>query len=101
VVGSHYLILFLSAQRFFSDQRLLLRPNFPLASSQSDETSWRGGGQPDAETAGMKGERKACLYCRNEWLTLTLASNSGIFGYVNYLVEKDRKFIIDTLINGT
>jgi len=25
---------------------------------------------------------------------------SGIFGYVNYLVEKDRKFIIDTLING-
>ncbi|KAK0718725.1 hypothetical protein B0T21DRAFT_55055 [Apiosordaria backusii] len=24
----------------------------------------------------------------------------GIFGYVNYLVEKDRKFIIDTLING-
>jgi glucosamine--fructose-6-phosphate aminotransferase (isomerizing) len=25
---------------------------------------------------------------------------SGIFGYVNYLVEKDRKFIITTLING-
>lgn len=25
---------------------------------------------------------------------------SGIFGYVNYLVEKDRKFIVDTLING-
>jgi hypothetical protein len=25
---------------------------------------------------------------------------SGIFGYINYLVEKDRKFIIDTLING-
>ncbi|KAF3769336.1 SIS domain-containing protein [Cryphonectria parasitica EP155] len=24
----------------------------------------------------------------------------GIFGYVNYLVEKDRKFIIDTLTNG-
>ncbi|KAM0332363.1 hypothetical protein ACHAQA_002640 [Verticillium albo-atrum] len=24
----------------------------------------------------------------------------GIFGYVNYLVEKDRKFIVDTLING-
>ncbi|KAK4451435.1 hypothetical protein QBC34DRAFT_400961 [Podospora aff. communis PSN243] len=24
----------------------------------------------------------------------------GIFGYVNYLVEKDRKFIITTLING-
>jgi len=24
----------------------------------------------------------------------------GIFGYVNYLVEKDRKFIIETLING-
>jgi len=24
----------------------------------------------------------------------------GIFGYVNYLVEKDRKFIIDTLVNG-
>ena len=27
--------------------------------------------------------------------------SSGIFGYVNYLVEKDRKFILDTLINGT
>ncbi|KAH0595380.1 hypothetical protein MHUMG1_07132 [Metarhizium humberi] len=26
--------------------------------------------------------------------------NSGIFGYINYLVEKDRKFILDTLING-
>ncbi|CAI4216764.1 unnamed protein product [Parascedosporium putredinis] len=24
----------------------------------------------------------------------------GIFGYVNYLVEKDRKFILQTLING-
>jgi glucosamine--fructose-6-phosphate aminotransferase (isomerizing) len=48
----------------------------------------------------MKGEQEACLYCRNERLTLTLSSNSGIFGYVNYLVEKDRKFIIDTLING-
>lgn len=25
---------------------------------------------------------------------------SGIFGYINYLVEKDRKYIIDTLVNG-
>ncbi|PWW76139.1 glucosamine-fructose-6-phosphate aminotransferase [Tuber magnatum] len=24
----------------------------------------------------------------------------GIFGYINYLIEKDRKYIIDTLING-
>ncbi|CBX90231.1 hypothetical protein LEMA_uP063570.1 [Plenodomus lingam JN3] len=24
----------------------------------------------------------------------------GIFGYINYLVEKDRKYILDTLING-
>ncbi|OLN88745.1 Glutamine-fructose-6-phosphate aminotransferase [isomerizing] protein-like protein [Colletotrichum chlorophyti] len=24
----------------------------------------------------------------------------GIFGYVNYLVEKDRKFILETLVNG-
>lgn len=24
----------------------------------------------------------------------------GIFGYVNYLVEKDRKFILNTLVNG-
>jgi len=27
--------------------------------------------------------------------------NSGIFGYINYLVEKDRKYILDTLVNGT
>ena len=27
-------------------------------------------------------------------------SRSGIFGYVNYLVEKDRKVILQTLING-
>lgn len=27
-------------------------------------------------------------------------NNSGIFGYVNYLVEKDRKFILNTLVNG-
>ncbi|EFW99404.1 glucosamine-fructose-6-phosphate aminotransferase [Grosmannia clavigera kw1407] len=24
----------------------------------------------------------------------------GIFGYVNYLVERDRKFVVDTLVNG-
>ncbi|PWY76157.1 glutamine-fructose-6-phosphate t [Aspergillus heteromorphus CBS 117.55] len=24
----------------------------------------------------------------------------GIFGYINYLVERDRKFILDTLLNG-
>ncbi|OCT46706.1 Glutamine--fructose-6-phosphate aminotransferase [isomerizing] [Cladophialophora carrionii] len=29
-----------------------------------------------------------------------LTGNSGIFGYINYLVEKDRKFILDTLLNG-
>lgn len=28
------------------------------------------------------------------------AYSSGIFGYVNYLVEKDRKYILDTLVNG-
>lgn len=26
--------------------------------------------------------------------------HSGIFGYINYLVEKDRKYIIETLVNG-
>jgi hypothetical protein len=26
--------------------------------------------------------------------------NSGIFGYINYLVEKDRKTILDTLVKG-
>jgi hypothetical protein len=26
--------------------------------------------------------------------------DSGIFGYINYLVEKDRKYILNTLING-
>ena len=25
---------------------------------------------------------------------------SGIFGYVNYLVERDRKFVLETLLNG-
>jgi hypothetical protein len=30
---------------------------------------------------------------------LTFVS-SGIFGYINYLVEKDRKYILDTLVNG-
>jgi glucosamine--fructose-6-phosphate aminotransferase (isomerizing) len=29
-----------------------------------------------------------------------MCSISGIFGYINYLVEKDRKFILDTLVNG-
>ncbi|KAJ9645117.1 glutamine--fructose-6-phosphate transaminase (isomerizing) [Coniosporium tulheliwenetii] len=29
-----------------------------------------------------------------------LMSCSGIFGYINYLVEKDRKYILDTLVNG-
>jgi hypothetical protein len=31
----------------------------------------------------------------------SLSTFSGIFGYVNYLVEKDRRVIIETLINGT
>jgi len=31
---------------------------------------------------------------------VTLTIDSGIFGYVNYLVERDRKFIIETLLNG-
>jgi hypothetical protein len=34
--------------------------------------------------------------CARPELTL----NSGIFGYINYLVEKDRKYILDTLVNG-
>ena len=25
---------------------------------------------------------------------------SGIFGYINYLVEKDRDYILKTLVNG-
>ena len=29
-----------------------------------------------------------------------LTELSGIFGYVNYLVEKDRKYILDTLVNA-
>lgn len=37
---------------------------------------------------------------RDQLLTVS-SPRSGIFGYVNYLVEKDRKFIVDTLINGT
>jgi hypothetical protein len=43
------------------------------------------------ETAVFIGRSKAnkCILC-----------SSGIFGYVNYLVEKDRKFILDTLLNG-
>ena len=32
---------------------------------------------------------------------LTTLANSGIFGYINYLVEKDRKYILNTLVNGT
>lgn len=32
--------------------------------------------------------------------TSVLTPRSGIFGYINYLVEKDRKTILDTLVNG-
>jgi hypothetical protein len=35
----------------------------------------------------------------NEHMRLTFI-RSGIFGYVNYLVEQDRKYILDTLVNG-
>jgi hypothetical protein len=35
--------------------------------------------------------------CERNGLTLV---KSGIFGYINYLVEKDRKYILDTLVNG-
>lgn len=27
-------------------------------------------------------------------------NKSGIFGYINYLIEKDRAYIIQTLVNG-
>jgi len=33
-------------------------------------------------------------------LQLRFISHSGIFGYINYLVEKDRRYIVDTLVNG-
>lgn len=56
---------------------------------------------------GMRKERRAKQGPRGHNFFHRLAADvdflsySGIFGYVNYLVEKDRKFIIDTLINGT
>jgi hypothetical protein len=31
---------------------------------------------------------------------LSLIQMCGIFGYVNYLVERDRKYIVDTLLTG-
>ena len=37
--------------------------------------------------------------CASFWEEL-LTQSSGIFGYINYLVERDRKFILDTLLNG-
>jgi len=40
------------------------------------------------------------LYLRHHASDHLLTARSGIFGYVNYLVEKDRKYIIDTLVNG-
>ena len=41
--------------------------------------------------------------CQQLWLCECIhwPPISGIFGYINYLVEKDRKFILDTLVNGT
>jgi hypothetical protein len=39
----------------------------------------------------------SCAPAEDPVLTALL---SGIFGYINYLVEKDRKYILDTLING-
>lgn len=43
---------------------------------------------------------KAVLTVTQDPRQLTRAFCSGIFGYINYLVEKDRKFILNTLING-
>lgn len=31
---------------------------------------------------------------------LVIPLNSGIFGYINYLVDKDRRQILETLTNG-
>ena len=45
----------------------------------------------------MKVQQKSTK--KDSWLT-ELILYSGIFGYINYLVEKDRKFILDTLVNG-
>lgn len=33
----------------------------------------------------------------NVWF---VSPHTGIFAYINYLVEKDRKFIMETLLNG-
>jgi hypothetical protein len=49
----------------------------------------------------VKGERKSWAIILTRLKADKEIHHSGIFGYVNYLVEKDRKFIIDTLINGT
>jgi TctA family transporter len=37
---------------------------------------------------------------KTEWCSHAFLISSGIFGYINYLVERDRQFIIDTLLNG-
>lgn len=55
-----------------------------------------GAEQPLQRTASAQSLESAI---RDQLLTVS-SSSSGIFGYVNYLVEKDRKFIVDTLING-
>lgn len=34
------------------------------------------------------------------YYNLVLTESSGIFGYINYLVEKDRDYIVQTLVNG-
>jgi hypothetical protein len=44
-----------------------------------------------------------CIVVSTDWRGTEAddADNSGIFGYINYLVEKDRKYILDTLVKGT
>jgi hypothetical protein len=63
----------------------VLRPPRSLFTRQHVVSNARRGNSSNYETAA---EGRANM------------GNSGIFGYVNYLVEKDRKTILDTLVNG-
>ncbi|RSL39958.1 hypothetical protein CEP53_013683, partial [Fusarium sp. AF-6] len=70
-----------------------------------DTPHWEAGAKPlmDTATAAATVPTSTALpaiLCPDlQTTTYTTSSPPGIFGYINYLVEKDRKFILDTLIN--
>jgi hypothetical protein len=97
--ASHFLTYYQPRPPFLSPRRLSQPHNLTNIHAQTrrqDVVRMLSAPTPAHRSDGAAELRRTAQF----QLANKLPFCSGIFGYVNYLVEKDRKFILDTLVNG-